>query len=60
MIKKKKKKKKRKRNYDAVVDDLGSVGDGIAGVVANGASEVVPAPSFHCFAHHCSYPRHSN
>lgn len=50
----------KKRNYDAVVDDLGSLGDGIAGVVTDGASEIVPSPSFHCFVHRCSYPRHSN
>jgi hypothetical protein len=47
-------------NYNAVVDDLGSLGDSIASVVADSAREVVPAPSFHCFVHRCSYPRHSN
>jgi hypothetical protein len=41
----KKKKKKRKMNYNAVVDDLGSLGDSIASVVADSAREVVPAPA---------------
>ncbi len=56
-----------KENYNAVLDELGALRDGIAGVrddgvgvVANGASEVVPATSFHCFVHRCSYPRHDH
>lgn len=49
---------KKKKNHNADIDDLDTLGDGIAGVVADGASDVVPAPSFNSFVHRCSYPRH--
>ena len=59
--------KKDKENYNAVLDDLGALGDGITGVVddgvsvvADGASQVVSATSFNRFGHRCSYPRHDH
>lgn len=53
------------RNYDAILDQFGPFGDGIAGgkddgvgVIANGSGEVILPADFDCFVHRRSQPRH--